>query len=328
MSAFFGRNDLRFRLIAIVFGSLLCWSAGHAAPANPTCIVPSEPDGGFQLTCELLSDAMAASGDLPQPLTIGRMPGGVGAIAFNVFTSTRRSEAGSLVAFSEGTLFNLANGKFGAHDASEVRWLAILGLDHGTVVVQDKSAWRTLPELEKAMSERPQEIAIGGSGSINGRDWMRVSAMAKLAGVDIRKLRFVAFDGGGDCMTALMGGHVQVCINDVASTQTRIDRGQPLRMLAIFAEARLPGKLNGIPTAREQGFDLVWSVPRGVYLGPDVSDADYAFWVDALRRGMQQPAYAASLSNHYLLARPLVGRDLARFVEEHAAATLKEREPL
>jgi putative tricarboxylic transport membrane protein len=319
---------LRFSLIAIALGSLLCWSAASAAPASPTCIVPSEPDGGFQLTCELVSDAMAASGALPQPLTIGRMPGGVGAIAFNVFTSTRRSEPGSLVAFSEGTLFNLANGKFGAHDASEVRWLAIMGLDHGTIVVQDKAVWRTLPELEKAMSERPQDIAIGGSGSINGRDWIRASSMAKLAGIDMRKLRFVAFDGGGDCMKALIGGHVQVCINDVASTQVRIDRGQPLRMLAIFSEARLPGKLSAIPTAREEGFDLVWPVPRGVYLGPGVSDADYEFWEQALTRGMQQPAYAASLSEHYILPEPLVGQALARFVEEHAKATLKEREPL
>ncbi|MBB3967011.1 Bug family tripartite tricarboxylate transporter substrate binding protein [Rhizobium metallidurans] len=327
-STFFGRERLNIKYLIILAAALLCSSVGMAAPAKPTCIVPSEPDGGFQLTCELARDAIAATDALPQPLAIERMPGGVGAIAFNVFTSTRRAGPGSLVAFSEGSLFNLARGKFGSHDWTEVRWLAVLGVDYGAVAVQDQAPWRTLPDLVKSIRDAPRSIAIGGSGTINGRDWMRAASLAELAGVDIRTMRFVAFEGGGDCMAALVGGHVQVCMNDAATTQTRIDRGQPVRLLAVYAKNRIEGELSSVPTAREQGFDIVWPVVRGVYMGPDVSDADYAFWADAFQKAMAQPAYQNLLTSNHLQPYPLVGDELMKFVHEHAVSVAKEREPL
>ena len=36
-----------------------------------------------------------------------------------------------------------------------------------------------------------------------------------------------------------------------------------------------------IPTASEQGYDVVWRILRGFYVGRDVSNEAYGFWVDA-----------------------------------------------
>lgn len=317
--------------VIFLFTLLACltWSGTvSAAPDDPKCIVPSAPDGGFQLTCEMARMAFAATDALPRPLAIETMPGGVGAIAYNTFTSTRRSEAGSLVAFSEGSLFNLAKGKFGRHDWRDVRWVAALGIDHGAIAIQDTSPWHSLADFTAAIAKEPQLIAIGGSGTINGRDWMRMAHLAKLAGADIRRMRFVAFEGGGDCITALVGGHVQACMNDAATTQARIDKDVPVRLLTIFSEDRLPGKLGSIPTAREQGFDIIWPVIRGVYMGPDVSDADYAFWTEAFRSALAQPDYEKILAANYLQPSHLIGQDLVDFVREHAESAGKEKEPL
>ena len=52
-----------------------------------------------------------------------------------------------------------------------------------------------------------------------------------------------------------------------------------IRVLAVLSDARLPGALAHVPTAREQGFDLSWPIIRGLYMGPQVSDADYRSWV-------------------------------------------------
>lgn len=319
---------MKIRYLSILFACLICSGTAFAAPDDPLCVVPSAPDGGFQLTCEMARAVLATTNALAQPLAMESMPGGVGAIAYNTFTSTRRAEPGSLVAFSEGSLFNLAKGKFGQHDWRDVRWVAALGIDHGAIAIQDKSPWRSLADFVEAMGKAPQTIAIGGSGTINGRDWMRVASLARLAGVDIRRMRFVAFEGGGDCITALVGDHVQACMNDAATTQGRIDKGVPVRLLTIFAQDRLPGKLGSIPTAREQGFDIVWPVIRGVYMGPDVSETDYAFWVETFRSALAQPAYGDILATGYLLSSPLVGKDLGDFVRKHAASAAEEIEPL
>jgi putative tricarboxylic transport membrane protein len=41
------------------------------------------------------------------------MPGGIGAVAWHTLVSQRASEPNTLVAFSGGSLLNLAQGKFG-----------------------------------------------------------------------------------------------------------------------------------------------------------------------------------------------------------------------
>lgn len=305
------------KFILFLVGMLFARMA-QAQPADPVCVVPSEPDGGFQITCELALAALVEVDALPDGMRIERMPGGVGAVAFNTFTGSRRAEASTLIAFSEGSLHNLALGKYGDHDWQDVRWVAALGQDHGAVVVRADAPWQGLAGLMADLRETPREIAFGGSGTISGRDWARASETATAAGVDVRAMRFVSFEGGGDCTLALLGGHVQVCMNDASTTRARMDAGADLRMLAIYAAERLPGDLASVPTAREQGYDITWPVVRGIYIGPDVSDADYRWWVDTFDRALHSPGYAAALRSRHMNPLPLTGDALTEFVARHA----------
>lgn len=95
-------------------------------------------------------------------------------------------------------------------------------------------------------------------------------------------MRYVAFEGGGEPVTALMGNHVQVVSGDLSEMVPYLS-GDKIRVLAVFSENRLPGQLAGIPTAKEQGYDLVWPIIRGFYVGPKVSDADYQWWVETFK---------------------------------------------
>ncbi len=67
-------------------------------------------------------------------------------------------------------------------------------------------------------------------------------------------MRYVAFEGGGEPVTALMGNHVQVVSGDLSEMVPYLG-GDKIRVLAVFSENRLPGQLANIPTAKEQGYD-------------------------------------------------------------------------
>jgi putative tricarboxylic transport membrane protein len=67
------------------------------------------------------------------------MPGGIGAVAWHTLVSQRRAEPDTLVAFSGGSLLNLAQGKFGKASAGDVRWVAALGADYGMIAVRADS---------------------------------------------------------------------------------------------------------------------------------------------------------------------------------------------
>ena len=80
--------------------------------------------------------------------------------------------------------------------------------------------------------------------------------LAQKANVDPHKMRYVAFEGGGEPVTALLGNHVQAVSGDLSEMVPYL-QGNKIRVLAVFANERLPGALADVPTAKEQGYDLV-----------------------------------------------------------------------
>lgn len=283
-----------------------------AAP-RAECIAPAKPGGGFDLTCRMLRDMLR----LAQPATeveVRYLPGGIGALAFDRAVSQRWSDPRVFVAFSTGSLLNLAQGKFGPHGPRDVRWLATLGTEYGAVAVRKDSRIQSLGALRELLRRNPAAAIFGAGGTVGSQDWVKAALLVKAAGSDHRAMRFVAFEGGGQALDALKGGHVDVFCGDVLEASAAMADGT-LQLIAVLAPQRLAGRFAGVPTAREQGVDLVWSTVRGIYMGPGVSDRDHAEWTRTIRRIMDGPAYAQLLASYGLQPHALTGAELAEFVE-------------
>jgi putative tricarboxylic transport membrane protein len=248
------------------------------------------------------------------------MPGGIGAVAYNNVITQRPGEPGTIIAFSGGSLLNLAQGKFGRYGVNDVRWVAGIGADYGAAIVRNDSPYKTLGDLMSALKTDPTKVIMGAGGSVGSQDWMKAALTAKAAGVDFKAMRFVAFEGGGEAVTALRGGHIQAYMGDAAEARTLMDGGAPIRVLAVYHKERLTGKMSGVPTAKEQGFDIEWPIIRGFYVGPKVSDADYQWWVQAFNKTMASPAFAELQAQQGLFPFNLTGAELDKFVKERTVA--------
>jgi putative tricarboxylic transport membrane protein len=88
---------------------------------------------------------------------------------------------------------------------------------------------------------------------VGSQDWMKAALVAKAAGPEPKAMRFVAFEGGGEAVTALQGGHIQVYSGDASEAHQQIKAGTKIRILAVMSDKRLPGELANVPTAKEQG---------------------------------------------------------------------------
>lgn len=273
------------KILFSIFATVLLL-AGQAQAAE--CIVPSKPGGAMDLTCKLAQKGLAT---VPggQPMKLVYRPGGIGAVAWHSLVSQRRAEPNTLVAFSGGSLLNLAQGKFGKATADDVRWVAALGADYGMIAVRSDSPYKSLADLVSALKRDPSKVLIGVSGTIGSQDWLKVALLVRQAGMDPKVLRFVALEGGGESFTAMQANHVQVVSGDASEANLA---GSTIRVLAVMSEERLPGKLAAVPTAREQGYNIVWPVIRGVWMGPQVADADYQQWVKTFEHLMATPEFA------------------------------------
>lgn len=300
--------------------ALACALAPRAALAGPAeCVVPSKPGGAMDLTCKLVRQGMQA---LPEAEAraprVSYLPGGIGAVAWHSMMSPRRrAEADTLVAFSGGSLLNLAQGKFGKAGAGDVRWVAALGVDYGMVAVRADSPFKTLADLVAALRQHPDRVLIGVSGTIGSQDWLKMALLARQAGIDPKQLRFVALEGGGEEFTALQANVVQVVSGD--SSEATLNLGAQAganRVLAVLSEQRLPGALAQVPTAREQGVDLVWPVIRGVWMAPGAPEADYRRWVASFERMLATPRFAQLRGAAGLSPFTLTGPALTAYVKQ------------
>lgn len=284
-------------------------------PSRTECIAPAKPGGGFDLTCKLIQVSLQETNVIEKPMRVTYMPGGVGAVAYNAIVAQRPAEPGTVVAFSGGSLLNLSQGKFGRYGVNDVRWLASVGTDYGMIAVRADSPWKNLNDLMAALEKNPDSVVFGAGASIGSQDWMKTALLAKQANVDPRKMRYVAFEGGGEPVTALMGNHVQAVSGDMSEMVPYL-KGDKLRVLAVFSAERLPGALANVPTAKEQGYDLVWPIIRGFFVGPKVSDAEYQWWVETFRKLQQTEVFKTQRDLRGLFEFNKNGKELDTYVKQ------------
>lgn len=289
-----------------------------AEPAKPECLAGAKPGGGFDLTCRLAANSLLETKQISQPMTVTYMEGGVGAVAYNHVIGKRGKDGNLITAASSGSALLIAQGKFGQYDETAVRWLGAVGADYGVLVVAANSPFKTLGELIEAYKANPTDFPVAGGGAVGSQDWMKGSLLAKAAGQDPKKMRYVALEGGGAVLTALEGGHVKVGSGDAAEMVKHHVAGK-VRILAVMAPERLPGELAGVPTAKEQGYDIDWPVWRGYYVGKDVSDEDYNWWVDAFKKTTATPEFAKEREARGLFDFTLLGKDFEDRVKADVA---------
>lgn len=305
------------RLLAAALLGLLTTSA-QAAPEKPECLAGAKPGGGFDLTCQLLRLSLQNAKLLPAPMAVTYMEGGVGAVAYNHVVGTRPGDPNLVVAASSGSALLLAQRKFGAHDETAVRWLAALGADYGVLAVSGSSPIKSLKDLADAFKANPAAFPVGGGGAVGSQDWMKAAIFAKALGVDPKTMRYAALEGGGAVTTALQGGHIKIGSGDAAE-MAALHKAGKVRILAVMSRERLTGDLAEVPTAREQGLDLDWTIWRGVYMGPKVSDADYGWWTETLGKLMASPEFAAERTARGLFPFSKIGEEFEAQVRADTA---------
>lgn len=137
------------------------------------------------------------------------------------------------------------------------------------LVVRADSKYQTLDDLISDMKTNPGKITIGNAGA-QGGNHLAALRFEKAVGVTVKH---VPYSGGGPAInTGLLGGEVDCVMANAPEGITNVQNGQ-LRILAIFSEKRysLAGFEN-VPTAKEQGVNLVLPQWRTVVAPKDTPD--------------------------------------------------------
>ncbi|MGB5870959.1 MAG: tripartite tricarboxylate transporter substrate-binding protein, partial [Albidovulum sp.] len=196
----------------------------------------------------------------------------------------------------------------------QVRFVGAIGADPGVIVVGKDSPFQGLGDLVDAIKADPGSVTFAGGSAAGGFDHMKPLLVLKAAGFDdIRSVKYIGVDGGADAITQTIGGHTQAMTGDMSEIVGFVQSGD-VRVLAVLTEERVPG-FDDIPTAREQGFDVVSVNWRGLYVPKGISDAAFDAWGAKLQAVADSAEWKETMAANGLAPFTKVGGDFQSWID-------------
>jgi len=187
--------------------------------------------------------------------------------------------------------------------------IARLTGEYEALAVPASSPFRTLEDLLAAFRERPESISWGG-GSVGGSDQILAGLIAAAVGVEPRRVNYIGYSGGGEALSAVLGGQVSVGVNGLAEFAAQIDAGT-LRVLAVSSAERLAGV--DAPTLREQGVDVAFENWRSIVAPPGITADERARLASAVDTMVHSSEWHEMLARYRWLDRYLAADEFTAF---------------
>ncbi len=305
-------------LKALGLGMALSVSASALYAAE--CIAPANPGGGWDFTCRQIGKILFDIGAVDQPVQVTNLAGAGGGLAFSTVVNERNDDAELIVAASSATTTRLAQNAYGGATADQVRFVGAIGADPGVIVVAADSPYQNLKELIDAIEADPASVAFAGGSAVGGFDHMKPLQILLADGfTDITAVKYIGVDGGADAITQTIGGFTQAMTGDMSEIIGFVNSGE-VRILAVLSEERVPG-FDDIPTAKEQGYDVVAVNWRGLYVPGGISDADFQKWADRLQAVADSEEWKQVMTENGLAPFTKVGGDFQIWIDGVIAET-------
>lgn len=191
------------------------------------------------------------------------------------------------------------------------------------IVVRPDFPAQDLKQLVEIAKKEPRSVKQAGA-QVGSTDNMVTGLLEKAGDIQIN---YIPFDGGGSAQTAFLGGNVDMLVLTIDEALALEQAGKARIVAVLNDERRVDEALKAIPTAREQGFDIVWGQAWGLMGAENLDPAVVAWWEDKLSKMVETPEWKQMIETNYLRSEYTNSADskvlLTKIYEEHLAL-LKE----
>ena len=186
-------------------------------------LVPNTPGGGYDVTARTAAKAFEEAEARPGAIEVFNLPGAGGTVGLGRTGQRERQRASWSCpwAWAWSAACSPTSSPATLADATPI---ARLTEETEVVVVGKDSPLRTMADLLAAWKADPAGTPVGGGSSPGGPDHLAPMLMAEAVGIVPRDVNYMAFDGGGELLAAVLGG--KVALRGVRARRVRrADRG-------------------------------------------------------------------------------------------------------
>lgn len=259
-------------------------------PAKPIrVLVPYKPGGRTDVVARLIAEKIQKNGWLPQPMVIVNVDGGAGANAVNQMKRAG-ADGYTIMHWSHELLLSVAM-KLGGFGIADFKSIGFTGGGSPLWAVRKDSPYQTLGDLVAHLKKEPRSlveaVAIGSIPHVVG------AMLKKSAGVETR---FVTANSNADRLRLLLGGNADIAL---FAASEYMAQGKDLRPLVYFGAERLAA-LPDVPTAKELGYDTLWTNPNWWLAPVGTPDAVVQKLGVALEKAIKDPEIVEYFKNNTL----------------------------
>lgn len=270
-------------------GSSSTSSAGGDGTFTPSTeidwICTSSPGGGSDIYSRMITDIMTTEGWVTETFLVNNLTDGGGEIGRLQVATTKAGEDAdhTLLTFNSGDLMPMCQNT--DNRIENFTPIAIMAVDKQLLFSGPGSKYATFADaLAAAQAGTP--VVIGGS---KGDDIATYEALIAELGVTETQMPYITYDGTGDAITAVLGGHVDLVISKPAAASQYVASTDPashIEPLLALSTERYSGNLANAPTLSEVGDynDVEVPVWRGVAAPKSMSPEAAAFWSEQLQK--------------------------------------------
>jgi len=192
------------------------------------------------------------------------------------------------------------------------------------IVVPKRSPYTSIDQLVAAWKANPGKVPVGGASNPGGPDHLTPMLFAKAVGVTPKDVNYVAYDGGGELLTGVLGKKVAFAATGISEVAEQAKSGD-VKILAVTSAEPVSGV--DAPTLKSLGVDMEFTNWRGIVGPPGLSDAKTKEYVDLLTKMHGSPQWKKTLTDQGWTDAFQTGDEFGSFLKsenDRVAGVLKE----
>jgi putative tricarboxylic transport membrane protein len=253
---------------AITIGVVLTsfGAAGFSQEFKPSrqieAVVHTGPGGGSDIFARAIAEMLQKEKLISQRMQVVNKSGGGSAVAMS-YLAEKKGDPHTIGFFTGVWVTNPLTTSEATVTIKELTPIMRLVLEPAVVAVKADSPYKDMKDFIEAAKKSPNQLRQSG-GSVTGRDNLMRLLIQKATGA---QWTYISFPSGGERLSNLLGGHVQMMVIEPQEAGEQIRAGN-LRVIASLTEKRLASMPN-VPTIKEQGIDVtIIPQARGVLAPP------------------------------------------------------------
>jgi putative tricarboxylic transport membrane protein len=243
-------------------------------PSKPVeLVVGSSPGGSPDVMARLVQRIFQNSG-LVANSTVVNKPGAANTIGW-AYLNQHAGDGHFIATYSPALIGNRIMGTTQLN-YQDFTPLNILAREYVVLSVKADSPIASLKDLTARLKKDPQAVSFAFATARGNHNHVVMSMYLKSIGVDPKVAKAVVYSGGGEALTALLGGHIDVYVASPRS-MVPLQREGRARVLGV-SSAQRDKALAEYPTLKEQGIDAEFFTWRG-FMGPKgLKPGEIAYW--------------------------------------------------